>query len=234
MGNPSVIRESAGVIAILKPAGIATQSPPGIPSVETWLRERLHGGDPAGYVGVPHRLDRAVSGVLLMAATPRAARKLSRQFERRQIAKTYLAVVRFPEFVPPMGDEPAEWRDFLEKLPDEARSRLTEPTSPAAREAVTFARRLPGGPDAPANEMLLQLEPRTGRMHQLRLQSASRGMPIVDDEIYSSPPREVADERARPIMLHAWRIAYADPDSGEPTTVEAPLPHHWPTWAMPG
>ncbi|MCE9632400.1 MAG: RluA family pseudouridine synthase [Planctomycetia bacterium] len=229
-----MIRESAGVVAILKPAGIATQSPPGIPSVETWLRERLHGGDPAGYVGVPHRLDRAVSGVLLMAATPRAARKLSRQFERREIVKTYLAVVHRPENGLPGFEEPVEWRDFIEKLPAEARSRLAEPTSPAAREAVTSVWRLSAGIDAPADEVLLQLEPRTGRMHQLRIQSASRGMPIVGDEVYGSLPRDGAVDRTRPIMLHAWRIAYADPDSGEPMTIEAPLPPHWPAWVLPG
>ena len=233
MHELSVICESAGVIAILKPAGIATQSPPGIPSVEAWLRERLHGGDPAGYVGVPHRLDRAVSGVVLMAATRRAARKLSRQFERRQVAKTYLAVVRHPKTLPPIGDEPAEWRDFLKKLPDEARSRLAEPASPGAREAVTFAQQLPVGVDAPADALLLRLEPRTGRMHQLRIQSASRGMPIVGDEIYGSPPLEGTDGRTRPIMLHAWRITYADPDSGEPVVIVARLAHQWPAWATP-
>ncbi len=234
MEAPAVIRESSGVIAILKPAGIATQSPPGVFSIETWLRERQHGGDPAGYVGVPHRLDRAVSGVLLMAATPRAARKLSRQFERREIVKTYLAVVHRAETAPVVGDEPVEWRDFLEKLPEEARSRLADPGSLAAREAVTIARRLPAGPDAPADELLLLLGPRTGRMHQLRLQSASRGMPIVGDEIYGRAAGDVANDRTRPIMLHAWKIAYADPDSGEPLSIEAPLPRHWPAWALPG
>ena len=87
---PTVLLERSGVVAIAKPFGLATQAPAGFPSVESWLRDRL----PAGaYLGVPHRLDRAVSGVLLMATTPRAARQLSRQFERRQVTKTYVAIV---------------------------------------------------------------------------------------------------------------------------------------------
>jgi 23S rRNA pseudouridine1911/1915/1917 synthase len=227
---PVVLRESAGVIAILKPAGLATQAPPGIPSVESWLRDRLHGGDRFGYIGVPHRLDRAVSGVLLMAATPRAARKLSRQFERRQVAKTYLAIVSAPrhsEAVVMAVGSASEWRDLIEKLPDQAISRVADPSSPTAREAVTIARRLP----APSDAMLMQLEPQTGRMHQLRLQAAVRGMPILGDELYGGIPLTAGtddDLRERPIMLHAWRIAYADPDSDEPVTIDAPLPAHWP------
>ena len=248
MPAPVVLRESAGVIAILKPAGLATQAPPGIPSVESWLRDRLHEGDRSGYIGVPHRLDRAVSGVLLMAATPRAARKLSRQFERRQVAKTYLAIVSAPrhsEAVVMAVGSASEWRDLIEKLPDQAISRVADPSSPTAREAVTIARRLPATYwarllpathgarrlPAPSDAMLMQLEPQTGRMHQLRLQAAVRGMPILGDELYGGIPLTAGtddDLRERPIMLHAWRIAYADPDSDEPVTIDAPLPAHWP------
>lgn len=234
------------MIAILKPAGLATQAPSGIPSVESWLRGRLHAGDRSGYVGVPHRLDRAVSGVLLMAATPRAARKLSRQFERRQVVKTYLAVVTAPsagDATAPRFGSTDEWRDLVEKLPEQARSRIAAPESPAAREAVTLARRLPASPatgrspaasgELPA-AMILQLEPRTGRMHQLRLQAAVRGMPIVGDELYGGRPlaaggAAVAGEQ--PILLHARRITFLDPDSNEAVTIEAPLPDHWPDWA---
>jgi 23S rRNA-/tRNA-specific pseudouridylate synthase len=242
MTSPIILRDGSGVIAVLKPVGLATQAPPGIESVERWLRGRL-GRDAAGYLGVPHRLDRAVSGVVLMAATPRAARKLSRQFERREIVKTYLAVVAsdseavkldhpaaVAEQVP--AAETVVWRDFLRKLPEEARSEIVEPESPQSREAVTQVscidcRSTTGG------RRLLHLVPLTGRMHQLRLQAASRGLPIVGDELYGGPPLGEGDARERPILLHAWRIAYADPDSGERVTIDAPLPDHWPAWARP-
>lgn len=232
MPPPSVIREASGVIAILKPAGLATQAPPGIPSVESWLRQRLHGGDAGGYVGVPHRLDRAVSGVLLMAATPRAARKLSRQFERRQVAKTYLAVVSRRGGAEPPSAAGDEWRDVIEKLPDEARSRLADPTSPAAREAVTVACSMRSAAAAPPDALLLRLEPRTGRMHQLRIQASSRGLAIDGDDLYGGRPL-AGDVVPAPILLHAWRIGYTDPDSGATLTIEAPLPDHWPAWARP-
>jgi 23S rRNA pseudouridine1911/1915/1917 synthase len=249
MPTPALLRESAGVLAILKPAGLATQAPSGIPSVEAWVRDRLHGGDRTGYVGVPHRLDRAVSGVLLMATTPRAARKLSRQFERRQVTKTYLAVVaasRSDDVAAMTADSATEWRDLVEKIPDQARSRIADPSSSAAREAITLARRLPTRTlaESPSNAMLLQLEPQTGRMHQLRLQAAVRGLPILGDDFYGGMALEASpdaglgedvpnDVRERPILLHAWRIAYGDPDSDEPVTIEAPFPDHWPAWARP-
>ena len=250
--DPRVLFESAGVIALRKPAGLATQAPSGIPSAEAWLRQRLHGDSPSGYVGVPHRLDRGVSGVVLFAATPRAARKLSRQFERRQVSKMYLAIVECPdaaaatlgELLAPV-DGPITWRDLVEKIPDEARARIVTAGEPGGREAVTLVRlrrRLPAG------RLLLELSPVTGRMHQLRLQAAARGMPVVGDSLYGSADEawckthaagDAADAtdqkptdqdwRTRPIALHAFRITYADPDSGEAVTVEAPVPELWPS-----
>ena len=231
MRCPLILREGSGVVAMLKPFGLATQAPPGIESVEQWLRDRL-GRDASGYLGVPHRLDRAVSGVVLMAATPRAARKLSRQFEGREIAKTYIAVVETgaaaKETLP--GADAVEWRDLLRKVPEEARSEIVDSQALAAREAITHASWIDcAGRDE--GKRLLKLMPVTGRMHQLRLQAASRGLPIVGDELYGGPPLGDGDAAERPILLHAWRIDYADPDSGDRITVEAPLPDHWPAWA---
>jgi len=259
-----IIGDSSGVIAVWKPAGLATQAPPGIDSAESWLRRHLHGDATRGYLGVPHRLDRAVSGVVLFAATPRAARKLSRQFERRQVRKTYRAIVACgPASAPHVAalelaaPEPASpdavtstsraaggshagslrWEDLVLKIPEEARTRLAAVGEPQAREAVTvarFVRRLS------ADRLLLELEPVTGRMHQLRLQAATRGMPILGDDLYGGPdetwgePSEiahVADPRERPIALHAARITYADPDTEAVVTIEAPLPDFWPLTA---
>jgi len=233
MHEPVVLGQTAGVVAILKPAGLATQAPAGVPSVEAWLRGRLHGGDDRGYVGVPHRLDRCVTGVVLMAATPRAARKLSRQFERRQVAKVYLAVVSAPTAAARApADTAVEWRDFIEKVPDEPRSRTTGAATATAREGVTVVRRLPAS-SPHDGAWLLHLEPQTGRMHQLRLQAAVRGLPIVGDELYGGLPLEPGAARSRPVLLHAWRITYLDPDRDVPVTIEAPLPEHWPAWARP-
>ncbi|MFM1995702.1 MAG: hypothetical protein RLZZ111_89 [Planctomycetota bacterium] len=233
-----VLQEASGVVALWKPAGWPTQAPPGIPSVESWLRDRLSSAGTAGYLGVPHRLDRAVSGVLLLATTPRAARQLSRQFERRQVRKRYLAIVMNAggdRDVPPAPGTKAVWRDFIEKIPDRAQARLVAADAAGGREAVTEVQRLTALTNG---QLLLELAPLTGRMHQLRLQAASRGLPIVGDDLYGTPRADwpaasdaeqaEADRRSRPIALHAWQIGYTDPDSREAILIEAPLPTYWP------
>jgi len=239
MQSPDIILQSSGVVALCKPAGIATQAPPGIDSLERWLRGRL-GIGAKGYVGVPHRLDRSVSGVVLLTATPRAARKLSRQFERREVKKTYRALVALREggLLPAgLGLEPVEWRDWIEKVPDEPRARRAESAdAPGARESVTPVRML-GTSAVNHTHIGLEFEPLTGRMHQLRLQSACRGLPILGDELYDGPTEIDAaaadDPRGRPVALHAWRTEYTDPDSGERITREAPLPEWWPALEPP-
>ncbi|MEI7782384.1 MAG: RNA pseudouridine synthase, partial [Planctomycetota bacterium] len=192
--EPRVLFEASGVVALEKPAGLPTQAPAGIESAESWLRRRLAGAGPvaAVYLGVPHRLDRAVSGVLLMAATPRAARQLSRQFERRQIGKTYIAVLESEDRVATAaaaleqaGTAGVEWRDLIEKVPEEPRARVVLMADGLAREAVTQARLLAR---LAAGQMLVELNPLTGRMHQLRLQAAVRGLPVAGDRLYRPQP----------------------------------------------
>lgn len=238
MSEPRVLREGAGVVALWKPAGLATQAPPGIDSAEAWLRGRLHGGSRGGYVGVPHRLDRAVSGVVLLAATPRAARQLSRQFERRQVTKGYLAIVTEAANAAGTSADGFEWHDTIEKIPECARARIVVEGTPAGRPAVTrgrVLRRLSAG------RLLISLAPVTGRMHQLRLQAAARGLPVLGDDLYGSVDadwsariataadvwRDSAVAGTPAIALHAARIDYADPDGGGPVAVEAPLPDYW-------
>jgi 23S rRNA pseudouridine1911/1915/1917 synthase len=232
----AILHDSGGVLAVAKPAGLATQAPPGLPSAESFLRDQRFGDAPAidraagrqrhpgGFLGVPHRLDRAVSGVLLFATTPRAARQLSRQFERRQIRKTYLAIVTPSTAAIPAAGTPLEWRDTIRKVPDEPRAEVVPAGSPGGRDAVTA-----GCVRAVAGDgmILLELEPLTGRMHQLRVQAAARGMPVAGDLLYGgSPPPAAADtdERSRSIALHAWRITFLDPECGEAVTLTCPPP----------
>lgn len=237
LATPRVLFHRSGVVAIAKPAGLATQAAAGIPSVESWLRDLLHAGSPQGYVGVPHRLDRAVSGVLLMASTPRAARQLSRQFERRQVTKTYLALASSAtdaaaelERLGAAGEMGVTWEDMLVKIPDAACARLADATTPGARSAVTRARLL-GPAGVAAATWRLVLEPVTGRMHQLRIQASARGLPMLGDVLYGGVPgwcTAAAGLREEPIALHAWRIRYRDPDDAEELTAEVDVPDWWP------
>ena len=234
----AIIHDSGGVLAVAKPAGLATQAPAGIPSVESLIREQLVGAagvaareagrrhPPGGFLGVPHRLDRAVSGVLLLATTPRAARQLSRQFERREIRKTYLAIVTPTTSGTPVRNAPFEWRDTIRKVPDEPRAEIVAAGTADGREAVTTGRVLPATaaetllPDD--GTLLLELEPLTGRMHQLRVQAAARNLPVVGDTLYGG--RASGEARAEAIGLHAWRITFRDPATGAETTVTCPPP----------
>src|SRR5438045_8277363 len=121
--------------AVAKPAPLLTQGvPPGIPTLEAmakaYLKERYH--KPAHvYLGIPHRLDRPVSGVVLFARNTKAARRLAEQFQNRRVRKVYWALVE--------GDvQPAEgtWEDWLLKLPEEAHTERGTPETPSDRPAA--------------------------------------------------------------------------------------------------
>jgi 23S rRNA pseudouridine1911/1915/1917 synthase len=229
-----ILHEDASWLAALKPAGLSTQAPPGIDCLELRVRNLLRErADAAGlsaediYLGLPHRLDRPVSGLVLFAKTRRAARVISRQFERRRVRKVYWACVqRIVE--PPAGT----WIDFVRKVPDESRAEIVEATSPAAKQAVLHYRTLGSTPHGSWLEMELE----TGRMHQIRIQAASRGHPALGDVAYGArtafgPPTE--DERLRTIALHGRSLTFHPPDTQSPLTLTAPLSPAWLELGLP-
>jgi 23S rRNA pseudouridine1911/1915/1917 synthase len=222
---PVILFEDNHCLAVAKPAPLLTQGvPPGIPTLEAqvkaYLKERYH--KPGNvYLGIPHRLDRPVSGVVLFARNTKAARRLAEQFRERQVRKVYWAVVE-GLIQPAQGT----WEDWVVKVAEEARTERAAPDTPAARHAVLDYRTLRTGPDW----TLLELEPRTGRMHQIRVQAAWRGWPVLGDVLYGSrrpfgPPAELP--RARVIALHARSLTFLHPIRYEPITVTAPLPETW-------
>ena len=235
-----VLFERNGVLAINKPAGLPTQAPWDIESAESQIRqqnfhrlfeEALASGEtrhPGGFLGVPHRLDRAVSGVMLLALTPRAARQLSRQFERRQIKKTYVAIVESTEALP-VSEEPFIWRDAIRKVSGEPRVEVVKTHDSHAKPAFTKGFVLVSSKD----RCVLKLHPETGRMHQLRIQAACRGMPIVDDALYGNTAiKDISTIRHKPIALHAWSIEYDDPENKQRVAAHAPVPETslWMYW----
>ncbi|MCI0463343.1 MAG: RluA family pseudouridine synthase [Gemmataceae bacterium] len=248
--NPVILFEDNHCLAVAKPAGLLTQAPPGVPSLEAQVKAYLKGRyQKAGqvYLGIPHRLDRPVSGVVLFARQTRSAQRLAEQFQTRQVVKVYWAAVE-GEVQPEEG----VWEDWLRKLPEQARAERAEPGEPDARHALLSYRRL-----APcAGGTLLELRPRTGRMHQLRVQAALRGWPIRGDALYGAtlpfgPPCQAASlaeaaqpagrlrslggagslagdlPRDRAIALHARSLTFLHPIRYEALTVTAPLPPSW-------
>jgi 23S rRNA pseudouridine1911/1915/1917 synthase len=224
----AVLFEDNHCLAVAKPAPLLTQAPPGVPSLEAlareYLKERYHkkGGV---YLGIPHRIDRPVSGVVLFARSTKAAQRLAEQFQGRQVHKLYWALVeRSPAGEPP--PEAGTWEDWLRKLQDEARSEPVPPDAPGARLAVLHFRRLREREE----DVLLEIEPQTGRMHQIRVQAAARGWPVRGDALYGArlpfgPAAEAPRDRV--IALHARGLTFLHPIRYEPLTVTAPLPEAW-------
>ena len=218
-----ILLEDDAVLAVVKPVGIATQAPAGIDSLEVRIRKYLASPNDCAeiYLGIPHRLDRPVSGVMVFAKTRRAARQLSRQFERRQIRKRYRLAVE-GHVDPTEGT----WTDHLWKVYGQPRAMVVESAHPQAQQAVLHYRTV----GSHRHGAWLEVELETGRTHQVRVQASSRGHPVVGDELYGStipfgPP--AADERMRAIALHACSLTFRHPTTGEEITLVASTGDTW-------
>jgi 23S rRNA pseudouridine1911/1915/1917 synthase len=195
--------------------------------VKAYLKERYH--KPGNvYLGIPHRLDRPVSGVVVFARNTKAAQRLAAQFQGRQVRKVYWALVEpGPDgaLPPPEG----VWEDWLLKVREEARTERVALDTPGAKLARLRFRRLLEKPEGAA----LEIEPETGRMHQIRVQAASRGWPVFGDVLYGSrqrfgPPADLPRDRV--IALHARSLTFLHPIRFEPLTVTAALSADWQGW----
>src|SRR5262249_41893834 len=168
-----VLFEDHHLIAVSKPAGVMTQAPAGFPSLEAevkaYIKEKY--AKPAGvYLGIPHRLDRPVSGVVVFCRNTKAAQRVHEQFQKHQVAKMYWALVEGT-----VAEDGGEWRNFVRKVGDEARTEIVSADADGAKEAITAYQVL----RRDADSTLLELTPKTGRMHQLRVQAAARGHPVL-------------------------------------------------------
>jgi 23S rRNA pseudouridine1911/1915/1917 synthase len=220
-----ILHEEGPCLAVCKPAGVATQAPPGIDSLETRIKAFLKERDQPEhevYLAVPHRLDRPASGAMVFATRRRAAQKLSKQFEERTVKKLYWAWVEG-------SPEPAEgtWTDFLRKVYGKPLAEVVAEDHPEAKLAVLHYRTLA------VNEIgsWLEIELETGRTHQIRIQAASRGHPLLGDFQYGAkvpfgPQHE--DERLRAIALHARTLEFQHPASKQRIEIVAPVPGFWP------
>ncbi len=226
-----ILFEDNHVLAVAKPAPLLTQAPAHVPSLESrakaYLKEKY--AKPGNvYLGIPHRLDRPVSGVIIFARNSKSAQRLAEQFHSRQIEKVYWVLVEIAPGTEPPAEE-GTWHDWLRKVTNTARAEVTEAAAEGARQAETAFRRLQLRPDA----ALLELRPHTGRMHQLRVQAATRGWPVQGDFLYGASRTfgpSVSESRDRLIALHARALTFLHPIRYEPITLTAPLPAVWGDW----
>lgn len=205
----SILYESKWVLAVNKPAGVVVEHARHYPSVEDWAVAYVGRQERKPYIGIVHRLDRPVSGVLLLAKRKAALKDLNAQFRERRVEKIYLATV---ENAPPKSsDTITHW---LQKDQREKRAiTFAEPQSDATacRLYYKFIGQNKEG-------FVLEVHPHSGKFHQIRAQLAAIGCPIIGDEKYGA----TLSYETETIALHAWKLRFNDPLTGTSTTVIAP------------
>jgi 23S rRNA pseudouridine1911/1915/1917 synthase len=214
-----ILYEDNHVIAVNKPCGWPSAHFDGHDEtidrlVKSYLKEKYQ--KPGNvFLGVVHRLDKPVSGVLLFARTSKGAARLSEQFRENLIEKVYWAVVAGP---PGNLSDAGSMEDWLKKDSTRGVVEVVPPGTFEAKQALLhYTRRA-------QHEGLqwLELRPQTGRTHQLRVQLASRGQIIYGDRKYGSPWNF-----GPAIGLHARQITFLHPTKNEPVTLIAEIPKHW-------
>jgi 23S rRNA pseudouridine1911/1915/1917 synthase len=212
-----ILYEDNHCLAVNKPAGWPSTHFDGTDETvdrlaKAYLKEKY--GKPGNvFLGVVHRLDKPVSGVLLFARTSKAAARLSEQFREGAVEKTYWAVVEGTS-LPDAGS----LEDHLRK--DDAAARVE--VVPAGTPGAQLARLLFTVRGRHAGLTLIELRPHTGRKHQLRVQLASRGLPIYGDAKYGS-----RHALGPAIGLYARALTFLHPTTKAPMTVRAEVPPPW-------
>jgi len=212
-----VLYEDNHLLAVSKPAMLATMGvAAGEPSLwslcREYLRQKYH--KPGNvYLGVVSRLDSPVTGIVLFARTSKAAARLSRVYRERRVAKVYWALVS-GRIAPASG----QCVDWVLKDDRAARMRVVQEGQPGAQQARLSYRTLRSAGDCQLLEVVLQ----TGRKHQIRLQLAARGHPVLGDQKYGSRRRFPAG-----IALHARLLELVHPVRRTALRLVAPLPASW-------
>ena len=225
-----ILFDDSEIIVLDKPVGLATaNSPRGENSLYVELVDRFGVGC---FVGVVSRLDKPVSGVVVFGKNKSATANLAEQFRHRTVKKDYVAIVerRFPSALGQWVTwqdriywDDASRRAVIDGLRSsngtQTESRNEEPNGDSAETSARVVKR--------AGEVsLVELQPKTGRRHQLRAQLAFRGCPIVGDRMYGSRlPLIFKDDRV--VALHARKLTIEHPKTGHQTEFEAQIPKLW-------
>ena len=205
------------LIAVTKPAGLLTQPDHNtdeslIDQTRQWIKEKYNKPNNI-FLGLVHRLDRNVSGVVLFARTSKAASRLSKQFREGTPKKQYRAIV--------LGKLKEEHTTLVHYLRKEKSLRATvfpRETPTAKRSELSYE-----VINSLENKSLLEVSLSTGRFHQIRAQMAFIGHPIIGDVKYGAPEPLPNQE----IALYAHKLVFSHPVSNEEITLTAPEPKTW-------
>lgn len=206
------IYQDRDILVCIKPARVlSTDEPGGMPEL---VRNAL--GDPAADVRTVHRLDRVVSGLMVLARSAQAASELSRQIREDQFQKEYLAVIHGHPSSPA-----GTLTDLLLRDKKERKTYIVQELSKGVQEAILHYQVLAASQDL--SRVKIQLV--TGRTHQIRAQFSGHGMPLVGDRKYSLLEDDCE------IALWSHRLAFSHPFTGKPMefTAEPPQIYPWDT-----
>ena len=197
------------IVCVKPPRVLSTDEPGGVPDL---VRQEL--GDPNANVRTVHRLDRTVSGLMVLARRSKAASELSRQIREGEFQKEYVAVIHGDP-----GEDQGQLRDLLLRNKQERKTYIVQEPGKDVQEAILDYRVLN------RNQGLTRVRIRlhTGRTHQIRVQFSGRGMPLVGDGKYGRPEDDCN------IALWSYRLAFRHPYSGEPMEfiLEPPKDYPW-------
>ena len=218
--QPLILHADNHLLALNKPAGLLSQdSGTGLRNLEDWAREWVRvekNKSGAVFLNAVHRIDKAVSGVVLFARTSKALSRLNEEIRKRNCKKIYHALV---EGVPP---KPSGQRiDWLAH--EHHRARICREGEKGVQRAVlSYQTLLP----KIGTRSLLEIDPETGRYHQIRAQLSAMGCPIAGDTKYGA--QQTAADGS--IALHHRRLEIIHPTRKEPVAIRAPYPSGSPWW----
>lgn len=198
------------IVCVKPPRVLSTDEPGGVPEL---VRQAL--GDPNANVRTVHRLDRVVSGLMVLARSAKAASELSRQIRAGEFQKEYLAVVHGKP------EEKGTMVDLLLRNKQERKTYIVTEPGKDVQQAVLHYQTLKSA----ENLSRVRIQLQTGRTHQIRAQFSGRGMPLVGERKYSLLEDDCE------IALWSYRLAFSHPYSGKPMefTLEPPTCYPWTT-----
>ena len=208
----NIIYEDNHLLVVEKPVNIPVQADKSgdedlLTILKKYLKEKYNKpGDV--YLGLVHRLDRPVSGVMVFAKTSKAASRLSKQIQKHEFKKIYMAVIE---------GKVSESGTFKDKLKKDEKTNITKVSEDGKEAELSY--NLIGFEN---NLSLVRISLKTGRSHQIRVQFASRKIPLYGDQKYN--PKAVKDQ----IALFASKLEFKHPVTKEIMSFELPLPERFP------